>query len=838
MSPSRLRAARLPAIALALFVAGCGSSAHPEGGPPVVLASGSVTVRIKLSPFSLEVDNADGDPVLDTIEGTSGAPYGSLAATVDDPIYVAKALPGWDGYLAQEAPWRHASRATLLHSTDHSADLELEGKGVKMQLGVTLDGARVRFHVVTEQAAGSDKPLNKMTMSFASGRDEHFFGMGERYATVDHRGWPIYSWAEEGALGRGENAPVADDNPYPNGPSMTYFPVPFFLSNRGYAVHLDTTFRTEVYFDSDQENEWRFDVNADHFDATVYVHKDPLASLTDYTEDTGRPIVPASWAFGPIRRVGVNATVNGEPEWQLMREKHIPITTISDSVHFLPALSQTGRESELSTWTKTLHGAGYKVVAYNNPYVASDNSKSATDYAYGVKHNLFVRGPDGKPEITEFISGTLLKVAAVDFTNPEAAAWFKTLLERTLQLGYDGWMHDFGEYTQRDAKFYNGRRGKEMHNEYPVLSAKAAHDLMSSLRPHNYLYYVRSGYSGTQKYTPAVWEGDAEATFDNTLGLPSAVRAGVNLSMSGVPYWGSDMTGFKCITNAPNDKEVYLRWVEFGSVSPIMLEENACSNPVGQKKTKWKLWNDDETIQVYKKYAGLHTRLMPYFMVLADKAHRSGTPITLHPFLLFPDDPNSWAVDDAYFLGPALYAWPVVRRGQTEKSGWLPPGRYLDMDDFKAYTGGQKVSIQAPLDKLPLLLVADQILPMLDPAIDTLAPASDPSVVTPKDVADRLDVKVALSPGGHAELTLTDGTHLVAERVDKDQGNPGKLASAGADTVADCTACYHEEKKGDVDRLQVTTAVSTGSDIKVSDVHLVVENSPMRRIRWDVARLP
>jgi len=837
MSPAQLRAVRVSTLALALLAAGCGS-AGTKSGPPVVLSDGAVSARITLSPFALRIENADGETVLDTLHGSSQDAYGSLAATVDDPIFLATSLPGWDGYLAQEGAWHHATRATLLESTDHFAKLALAGHGVKMHLDVTLDAARVRLHVVTDQAAGTDKPLDKMTMAFSSGKDEHFFGMGERYATVDHRGWPIYSWAEEGALGKGESAPVSAKNPYPNGPSMTYFPVPFFLSNRGYGVHLDTTFRTEVYFDSDQDDAWRFDVNADHFDATVYVHKDPLASLSDYTADTGRPLVPASWVFGPRRRVGVNATVNGVPEWQLMREKHVPVTGIDDAVHFLPALSQTGRESELSTWTKTLHEAGYKVMAYNNPYVAANNDSSASDYAYGVTHNLFVRGPDGKPELTEFISGKLLDVAAIDFTNPAAAAWFKDLLKRTLSLGYDGWMHDFGEYTARDARLYDGRRGKEVHNQYPVLSAKAAHDLLSSMRPGNYLFFVRSGYSGTQKYVPAVWGGDAEATFDNTLGLPSAVRGGVNLSMSGVPYWGSDMTGFKCITDAPNDKEVWLRWVEFGSVSPIMMEQNACSNPVGAKKTKWNLWNDDETIQLYSKYARLHTRLMPYFEVLAKKAHETGTPITLHPFLLFPDDPESWAVEDAYFLGPALYAWPVVHRGQTGKKGWLPPGRYVDMDDFSVYKGGQEVTIPAPLDKLPLLLVENQILPLLDPSIDTLAPATDPSVVTPADVADRLDAKVALAPGGHAELTLADGTRLVADRLDSDHKNPGKLQSVAADTIADCAACYHQEKTGDVNRLEVTTALSTGSDITLANVHLVVENSPMRRIRWDVARLP
>src|SRR4029078_4560516 len=142
---------------------------------------------------------------------------------------------------------------------------------------------------------------------------------------------------------------------------------------------------------------------------------------------------------------------------------------------------------------------------------------------------------------------------------------------RTLALGYDGWMHDFGEYVPRDAVLFDGRRGDEVHDAEPVLSATAAHDLLEKERPGDYLFFVRSGYSGTQKYVPAVWGGDAEATFDKTQALPSTLGAGLNLSMSGVPYWGSDMTGFKCLTPDANDKEVFLRWLEIGAVSPHMM---------------------------------------------------------------------------------------------------------------------------------------------------------------------------------------------------------------------------------------------------------------------------
>jgi alpha-glucosidase (family GH31 glycosyl hydrolase) len=815
-----------------LALSGCDDEPYREA---VVLSSAEASVRVILSPFSLVISEASGAPRLTTLSGGNGDPYGAPSASHDDPIFSAKSLPGWDGYIAQESPWRHVTRARVRDRSDSSLTLDLEGHGVQMTLGIELDGPRVRLHV--SGVGPADAALDKTTIAFASSPDEHFFGMGERFATVDHRGWQLYNYAEEGALGKGENAPVSEQNPYPNGPSMTYFPVPFFLSSHGYAVHLDTTYRSEVSFASDRDDAWRLAVNADHFDATVYVHDDPLSSIDDYTADTGRPLVPAPWVFGNRRRVGVNAEVGGVPEWQAMRDADVACTGIDDAVHFLPALSQTGREAELATWTKTLHAAGYKALAYNNPYVAENDPNAAADYAYGEEHGYFVKGPDGQPTLTEFISGKLLTIAAVDLTNPDAVSWYQSLLKRALDLGYDGWMHDFGEYTPRDAVFFDGRRGDELHDEYPVLSAKAAHDLMEQERPGDYLFFVRSGYSGTQAYVPAVWGGDAEATFDETQGLPSAVRGGVNLSMSGVPYWGSDMTGFKCITDFPHDKEIFLRWVELGAVSPIMMEQNACSNPLGAK-TKWTLWSDQETIDVYARWARFHTRLAPYFAALALEASQSGRPITLHPFLLYPTSPEAWSVEDAFYLGRALYASPVVRRGATNKKTWLPAGRFVDLDDYSLLTGDAERTVSAPLDKLPLFLVAGEILPLLDQRIDTLAPASDPLVVTPADVADRLDAMVALGAGDHASLTLADGTVLEATHLANDAGNPSSLVEVVDSAISDCASCFVRDDKGAVARIRLNTAVTTGSDLTLGTVHVTSNGGPSRRVRWEVLLLP
>lgn len=836
-----MRSLSLGSLSLLVLSASCGGGeldapvATAGGAGPVTLTSADATVVVGLEPFSLEVRKPNGEVALASLE-RAGEAFAALAGTHDEPFIGTRSLPGWDGYESGEAPWRHATRARVVSQGGSSLVLAVEGPGIAADVEVALAGPRLSLHVKTRETDGQPT-LNKTTLAFGSPGTERFFGMGERFGASDHRGFSLYSYAEEGALGGGESAPPGPTNPYPNGPSMTYFPVPFFLSTRGYGVHLATTYRTEVHFASEGQDAWRAAVNAGRLDLTVYVSDDPLKTLASYTEDTGRPLVPAPWVFGLRRRVGVNAKVGDALEHELMRKKKIPCTGIDDAVHFLPALSHLGREAELMQWTSTLHALGYKAFAYNNPYVAADDAKAAADFDHGKSQGLFIKKPDGQPALTYFISGKLLTLATIDLTNPAGVSWFQDLLRRTLALGYDGWMHDFGEYVPRDAVLFDGRRGDEFHNAFPVLSAKAAHDLMEQERPGDHLFFVRSGGAGTQRYAPAVWGGDAEATFDETQGLPSALRSGVSLSTSGVPYWGSDMTGFKCLSNDPRDKDVFLRWVELGAVSPIMMEQNACSNPLSPGKTKWSLWQDDETIDVYRTWASFHTRLQPYFLVLAREANRSGTPLMRHPFLVHPREAAAWAVDDAFWLGDALYAAPVVRRARTERRVWLPPGSFLDLDDGKPYTGGAEVTVAAPLAKLPLFLAANRLLPLLDASIDTLAPATDPSVVTPAQVADRLDVVVALAPSGEATLTLADGTQLTARRG-PDAGNPAALVETPAAAYPDCASCYAASTRAGLSRVQVTGPLASSSDVTLGTLRLSASGPLARRVRWDVTNLP
>ena len=132
-------------------------------------------------------------------------------------------------------------------------------------------------------------------------------------------------------------------------------------------------------------------------------------------------------------------------------------------------------------------------------------------------------------------------------------------------------------------------------------------------------------------------------------------------------------------------------------------------------------------------------------------------------------------------------------------------------------------------------MVEGELLPLLDPSIETLAPATD-GTVGPARVADRLDVQVALGPSRTARLVLADGTLLTAERGAGFAPTAG-VANATEAELASCALCARAGAQGGVDRLRVNGALARDSTVAIDDVR-VTSSGPTRRVRWDVLRLP
>ncbi|MBT8492593.1 MAG: hypothetical protein KJO07_06000, partial [Deltaproteobacteria bacterium] len=340
------------------------------------------------------------------------------------------------------------------------------------------------------------------------------------------------------------------------------------------------------------------------------------------------------------------------------------------------------------------------------------------------------------------------------------------------------------------------------------------------------LAFMRSGYTGSSQYVPMVWSGDPAASFEESDGLPSMIPAALNLGISGAPNSGGDIGGFHCTADGGEaaDGELFTRWIQQGSMMPNMQDQDAC---VGGG-VKANIFTSDDAQQAWKTYARLHTRLFPYFYTLAHRANQTGAPLMRQFFLEHPDRPDLAGVDDAYYLGSALVVAPVVRRGETSKTVELPAGSYFDWRDQAVVAGGQSVTIDAPLDKLPLLLRENHLIPLLDSTIDTLAKETNPEVVGVDDVTDVYDV-VGYLTGGAAEFTLWDGESFTAN-LSGAASSPELPVAASEGELTNCDGCYLlETLPSGARRLRVSTTAAS-----VNAGGLVLSSSSSRRVRWDL----
>jgi alpha-glucosidase len=876
----------------ALAALGCSSSSTPEtspsrdggrmdaatkevgvdAGPRTITlrtqSKTSATVVLGLAPFSIRVTDSSGAVTFEsvgtapTVKGDMEHAYGALGATHHTTTFTPDIIEGWDHVIGQDGPWLHATQVVGATSTATSASLDLvdpTSRAGQFHVDVSvadaptdalpggLSGSEVRVDAAVVTVAGGDagSAYNQMGITFSIASDEHFFGLGERMITVDQLGQHYESWTEEGGIIAAEGTPPGPKNPAPNGTDMTHDPVPFFLSSHGSGLWQESTYRTGFVLGADDPTLARVYDEEPALHLHLFVHGAPSESLAHFTALTGRAHAPAQWVFGPRRRVDHGDIVNGVPEPLALRQQHVPTTMIDDAAHFLPNNAAFGQEASYSSWASNLHSLGYKAIGYYNAYVSTSSPPSADLVAAGRAGGYFVKDTTGAEFDTVIISGGQQTVATIDMTNPAAVAWYGTLLNGGLELGYDGWMLDFGEYLPQSAVMFDGRTGWEMHNEFPVLYEQATVDFLRRARGDDFMFFARAGFTGSQAAIPVMWSGDPAASFAAGGGLPSHVMAGINAGLSGVPFWGSDISGYTCLNQPVVDKELYLRWAEFGALSSDMHDENACSGASAGAPPKWTLWSDAETTTTYASYALLHTRLLPYTYAAALEAETTGLPVMRHAVLMIPGEPNAYGVTSEYFFGPSLYVAPVVERGAVTRSFWLPPGGWFDWWTLAHHDGGAHgttITVDAPQDTLPLAQRAGSIIAMLDPSIDTLVDDANPTVIGPNDVADVLDVRGALDASAlAANATLADGTTLSATLA----ANAGTVTlPAGitvASTEADLSTCDDcgeiDALGGGVTRVRVTTAHTTTSSLTAGPLVLQANagaSTPVR-YRWDVS---
>ena len=339
--------------------------------------------------------------------------------------------------------------------------------------------------------------------------------------------------------------------------------------------------------------------------------------------------------------------------------------------------------------------------------------KKSENFAEMRERGLLIR-PERGSQCFDFLGDSYL----YDATNPAAQAYlWDKCRQNYFEDGIDMFWLDEAEpeYTAYDFDNYRYYLGTDLQvgNVYPVMHAKAFWDGQTAAGQKDICNLIRCVWAGSQKYGVVLWSGDIIGNFET---LRDQFAAGLNVSLAGIPWWTTDIGGFFVDVTAPGHKELLIRWFEWATFCPVLrLHGDKCpceSKPLDDRD--WgggfchtgrdnELWSYGEDVyEILKHYVGVREQLKPYLKQVMREASENGSPVMRAMFYEFPDDPACWETDEQYMFGSRYLVAPVLYAGMTEREVYLPAGEWKNMATGEVLAGGQKVTVAAPLEVIPV----------------------------------------------------------------------------------------------------------------------------------------
>jgi len=326
----------------------------------------------------------------------------------------------------------------------------------------------------------------------------------------------------------------------------------------------------------------------------------------------------------------------------------------------------------------------------------------------------------------------------MDFFNPAAQTAFWSELKKGLfEDGMDGWWMDASEPefdVLKDKQTFLGD-GNSVRNAYPLYVTKAIYEGQRSTTDRKRVAILtRSAFAGQQRNAAASWSGDISA---NWITLRRQIPAGLSFSMAGLPYWTTDVGGFF----RPNDQytsetyhELLIRWFEYGTFCPIFRVHGYKSNA--------ELWNYGPQVEhILTQYDELRYHLLPYIYSAAWGVTNDGETLMRALPLEFSADPRVREVSDQFMFGPALLINPVTTEQATQRTLYLPAGSdWVDFWTGKSVHGGQTITAEAPLGRIPIYARAGSIIPYGRP-VESASAKPDP-------------IELRIYPGANGDFAL------------------------------------------------------------------------------------
>jgi alpha-D-xyloside xylohydrolase len=609
----------------------------------------------------------------------------------------------------------------------------LEVRNTRGETVLTMTGWQMAPHLI------NGEQTFQVGASFAAPADEHFYGLGQN---------------QRGILDlRGRTLDCKHFYDEPHGETVC---IPFMVSSRGYGIVWDNPSDTHVYPGVNGRTLWQSEVG-ERVSFFVILGNSADALYAGYARLTGRTPLPPKAAFGLIQSKARYASQQEVLDVaHTYRRKGYPLDIMVTDWFYWTRMGQLDIDPaqfpDPDAMNRDLHALGIRSMISVWPRFERDSRYFNELDAKGY----FLEDRDGKTQ-----DGLPFRAdragALIDATNGQALEWFFThVRDNILSHGFDYlWLDETEPDLVPDGLFFKIGSGDRYHNVFPLLYVDGMSRRIRGYRPdRRVLILARAAYLGSQRTGAIFWSSDIDPSWE---ALRRQIPTGLNMTASGIAYWGNDIGGWQPLPQTssathpplidPSDArdvvghdddypELFTRWFEYGTFLPTLRVHGE------RKHTEiWAYGRQAEAILA--RYDRLRYQLIPYIYSLARHTYESGAPFMRALWMDFPGDPKVADIGDEYMFGPDFLVAPVTSQGQTRKQVYLPAG--ADWYDYWTHTripGGRTVTVDAPIDRIPVFVRAGSILPL---------GAVVPSTATPQAIE-----RIRVYPGRDANFDLYD----------------------------------------------------------------------------------
>jgi alpha-D-xyloside xylohydrolase len=441
-------------------------------------------------------------------------------------------------------------------------------------------------------------------------------------------------------------------------------------------------------------------------------------ALKDYRHLTGEAPLMPKWMLGFWQckeRYASQEELLGVAT--KLRELKVPVDGIIQDWQYWPPGTNTwgshrfdpARYPDPRAMFKELHEMHYHALisVWAKFDLGSDNSKELN-----ANGGMF-------PEVTHYA----FPPGQGQWYDPFSAAgrqtYWKQMRDELFAKDVDGWWLDAPEPEIGGMGFRHYSTpmgpGYEVYNAYPLMHSTGIYQgQRGTTDKKRVVILTRSAYAGQQRNSAITWSGDIQGTWQV---LKNQIPAGLNFSLSGIPYWNTDTGGFfgnRATGNGnpqnPQFEELFARWFQFSSFCPMFRVHSSSGLNPGRELFRF----DEKTQGIMRHYLDLRYRLLPYLYSVAWQVTSQGSTFMRPLVLDFPRDPQAPDIGDQYLFGPAIMVTPITSPGTTTRTVYLPAA---GAPWFNFWTGetapdGQRVEAAAGVETVPLFVRPGSLIPM------------------------------------------------------------------------------------------------------------------------------